>query len=132
MNALPEQIKGSSQTQGQFIDLEGKRFYKISAVDQMPWFFISLVSSSDHWLFVSSNGGLTAGRVSPDTALFPYVTVDKIHDSPLHTGCRTLVRCSDAEADAHWEPFNYEQIGQYKLQRNLYKHVLGKIGRAHV
>lgn len=29
----------------------------------MPPFFVSVISSAGHWLFVSSSGGLTAGRV---------------------------------------------------------------------
>ncbi|MDX1572190.1 MAG: hypothetical protein R3200_17030, partial [Xanthomonadales bacterium] len=57
---------------GEFVDLDGERFYAIRNVDRMKPFFISVISHDDHWLFVSSSGGLTAGRVSPDTALFPY------------------------------------------------------------
>ena len=57
---------------GKFIDIAGERYYAIHNVEKMAPFFISLISDSDHWLFVSSKGGLTAGRVSPETALFPY------------------------------------------------------------
>ena len=64
---------------GEFVDIGGERFYAIRNVDRMPPFLVSIVSSGDHWLFVSSTGGLTAGRVSPETPLFPYITVDKIH-----------------------------------------------------
>ena len=58
--------------------LEGERYYAINNVDQMAPFFVSVVSSGDHWLFISSTGGLTAGRVSPETMLFPYITVDDV------------------------------------------------------
>ena len=75
---------------GEFIDVAGERYYVIRNVDEMAPFFISVISNDDHWLFVSSTGGLTAGRVSPETALFPYVTVDKIHESTPHTGCKTM------------------------------------------
>ncbi|MEJ2279477.1 MAG: hypothetical protein P8Y70_17300 [Candidatus Lokiarchaeota archaeon] len=44
----------------------------------MPPFFMSIVSSSNHWLFISSTGGLSAGRVSAEQALFPYYTDDKL------------------------------------------------------
>ena len=37
-------------------------FYKISNVDSMRPFFMSIVSNSNHWLFISSTGGLSAGR----------------------------------------------------------------------
>ena len=55
-----------------------ENFYKISNVDKMPPFFISLISNSNHWLFISSNGGLTAGRKDSSNAFFPYYTDDKI------------------------------------------------------
>ncbi|MCC5793294.1 MAG: hypothetical protein JJT85_00985 [Chromatiales bacterium] len=111
--------------QGKFVDLAGERSYLICDVEQMSPFLISLVSSDDHWLFASSNGAVTAGRVSPDNALFPYVTVDKIHDSQGHTGSRTLLRVHDA-ADVHiWEPFSRDHGGRYAITRNLYKTVLG-------
>ena len=74
-------VAGQDAVSGEFVTLGKERFYAIHNVDKMPPFFISVVSSSDHWLFVSSTGGLTAGRVSPEQALFPYITVDKIHDS---------------------------------------------------
>ena len=77
MNSAIEITKNLS---GEFIDMAGERYYAIHNVDEMAPFFISVVSNSDHWLFISSTGGLTAGRVSPEQALFPYVTVDKVHD----------------------------------------------------
>ena len=82
----------SKAINGNFVTLAGERYYAINNMDQMDPFFISVISNSDHWLFISSTGGLTAGRVSPNTPLFPYVTVDKIHDSYLHTGSKTLFR----------------------------------------
>ena len=110
---------------GEFINLSDERYYAIGNVDKMAPFFISVVSNSDHWLFISSTGGLTAGRVSPDTALFPYLTDDKIHDSGAHTGSKTLLRV-DVDGKRHeWEPFNPEHNGNYQTSRNLYKNTLG-------
>ena len=114
-----------SDITGGFVTLSGERYYAIQNVDKMPPFFISLVSDGDHWMFVSSNGGLTAGRVSPETALFPYITVDRIYESTPHTGCKTLLRV-ESNGDSHaWEPFNYEHDGRHTLSRNLYKNALG-------
>jgi len=107
-------------TPGEFVDLAGERYYVIRNFDHMPPFLVSVISSADHWLFVSSTGGLTAGRVSPDTALFPYVTVDKLHDAAHHTGCRTIVRVSGDAGMRVWEPFNRELDGHYTTSRNLY------------
>ncbi len=125
MDVQPETALEDAGVRGEFIDLDAERYYKIGNVDKMPPFFISLVSSDDHWLFASSTGGLTAGRTSPETALFPYVPVDKIHDSALHTGSRTLLRIHTAQGPQYWEPFHPEQISRFRLTRNLYKNTLG-------
>ncbi|MCK7481718.1 MAG: hypothetical protein M0C28_34520 [Candidatus Moduliflexus flocculans] len=71
----------AQQVKGEFISLLGDTFYKIENYDGMPPFFMSLVSSSNHWLFISSTGGLTAGRVSAEQALFPYYTDDKVTEN---------------------------------------------------
>lgn len=114
------------QVTGEFVTLNNERFYAIKNSDQMAPFFISVVSDSDHWLFISSNGGLTAGRVSPETALFPYETVDKIQDNALNTGSKTLIRVfDDAGNVVNWEPFNTEHNYRYQIKRNLYKNILG-------
>jgi len=115
-------IKGVT---GEFLDFHAERYYRIGNVDKMAPFFISVISNVDHWLFVSSTGGLTAGRVSPETALFPYVTVDKIHESTTHTGSKTMLRVTTSEGIFYWEPFDREQDGHYELTRNLYKNTLG-------
>ncbi|MGB5166752.1 MAG: hypothetical protein WBN09_01950 [Woeseiaceae bacterium] len=122
-------VQGISVTEndavsGEFLDLAGERYYAIRNVDKMDPFFISVISDVDHWMFVSSNGGLTAGRVSPDTALFPYITVDKIYDSTPHTGSKTIFWV-DIDGKRHaWEPFNREHDGRYSTSRNLYKNLL--------
>jgi hypothetical protein len=116
---------GPGTVSGEFVDIHDERYYVIRNVDGMPPFFMSVVSSADHWLFVSSSGGLTAGRVSPDTALFPYVTVDKIHDSHSHTGCMTILRVDAQGGPLTWEPFSRECAGGFNTSQNLYKSVLG-------
>ena len=47
---------------GSQMELEGEVYYKISNSDLMRPFFMSIVSDANHWMFISSNGGLTAGR----------------------------------------------------------------------
>ncbi len=56
---------------GGFMTIEGERFYRIGNYDRMPPFFMSIASDTDLWMFISSSGGLTAGRVDADGALFP-------------------------------------------------------------
>jgi hypothetical protein len=105
--------------------LEGETFYRIANVDRLRPFFISVVSSSDLWMFISSAGGLTAGRRNPDLALFPYYTDDKIHDAAEHTGSKTLLIVRRGARQCLWEPFSTRQDGAYRIQRNLYKNVWG-------
>jgi len=113
------------EVSGEFLTLAGERYYAVRNVDKIAPFFINLVSDGDHWLFVSSTGGLTAGRVSPDTALFPYITVDKIHESAPHTGSKTLISTVANGQRHEWEPFNRAHVGRYSTSRNLYKNILG-------
>jgi hypothetical protein len=115
----------AAEVRGEFIDVGSERYYAIRNVDRMKPFFISVISHVDHWLYASSNGGLTAGRVSPDAALFPDITVDKIYDSSPHTGSLTMLRVL-RDGDWHdWDPFGSSQNGRYQKSRNLYKNVLG-------
>ena len=123
--AIKTNDHGSGAVSGEFTEIAGERYYVIRNVDKMAPFFISVISNNDHWLFVSSGGGLTAGRVSPETALFPYTTVDKIHESTAHTGSKTLLRVHSKDVTPVWEPFNQEQDGRFALTRNIYKNRLG-------
>ena len=118
-------LNNDSIVSGDFVDIAGERYYAINNVDKMDPFFISIISSVDHWLFVSSTGGLTAGRISPATALFPYIPVDKIHESALHTGSKSIFRVIKNGTPHTWEPFNREHDGRYTVRRNLYKDLLG-------
>ena len=120
----PETARDSAVS-GDFIEFEGERFYTIRNVDRMPPFFISIISDVDHWLFVSSNGGLTAGRVSPESSLFPYITVDKVHDAAAHTGSKTIVRINSTPDAVVWEPFNPEHNSRFDISRHIYKNLLG-------
>lgn len=114
-----------SAVEGQFVNLLGERYYKISHVDQMAPFFISVVSASDHWLFISSTGSLSAGRIRPENALFPYKSVDHIHESAENTGSKSIFRVKKGDTVALWEPFNPHHDGLYDVERNLYKNSIG-------
>lgn len=59
----------TNKVAGNFVTIDGESFYKISNSNKMRPFFMSMVSDSNHWMFISSNGGLTAGRKDCDTAL---------------------------------------------------------------
>jgi hypothetical protein len=110
---------------GELITIEGEVYYKISNSDQMRPFFMSLVSNSDHWMFISSNGGLSAGRKNSEYALFPYYTDDKITESAEITGSKTILQVFKNDTTFLWEPFSGNYNGAYSIKRNLYKSKYG-------
>jgi hypothetical protein len=110
---------------GKFVTIEGERFYEIMHFDEMQPFFISLASDSDLWLYISSNGGLTAGRRNPDNALFPYYTDDKIADSAAITGSKTILQIVKKDSKMLWEPFSDRMEGIYNIERRIAKAVTG-------
>ena len=111
--------------EGEFVTVQGEMYYRIENYDAMRPFFMSIVSGSNHWLFISSTGGLTAGRVSAEQALFPYYTEDKLSENCENTGAKTILRVTRGERTSLWEPFSSRHQGSYHLQRNLYKNIPG-------
>ncbi|MFY0608657.1 MAG: hypothetical protein JXR10_18205 [Cyclobacteriaceae bacterium] len=107
------------------IEIKGELFYRISNVDKMSPFFMSVVSSSNHWMFISSNGGLTAGRQNAESSLFPYYTDDKLTELADITGSKSIFQVETPEGIRIWEPFSERQFGQYNYSRNLYKNFHG-------
>ena len=105
------------QASGQFITIDGERFYEIANYDVMQPFFISLASDTDLWMYLASTGGLTAGRRSPNEALFPYYTDDKITENYETTGPRTVIN--------DWRPFSNLQQPAYDISRKIAKSTVG-------
>ncbi|WP_019668396.1 hypothetical protein [Eudoraea adriatica] len=110
---------------GEAVLLQNESFYKISNSNAMRPFFMSIVSDSDHWMFISSNGGLTAGRKNSDSAIFPYYTDDKITESHEITGSKTILKIHKDGKSQLWEPFSERYEGVYAITRNLYKNSYG-------
>ncbi len=114
-----------AEPKGQIIEIEDEKYYRISNYHLMPDFFITIVSDSDHWMYISSNGSLSAGRKNRDNALFPYYTVDKIHDYRDKTGSKTVCLVSKDNRTYLWEPFACDFEKFYRIERNLYKSIFG-------
>ena len=104
------------------IKLNNESFFKISNIQDMRPFFMSIVSDSNHWMFLSSNGGVSAGRKNSEYSLFPYYTDDKITESSDITGSKSIFWVDGKHL---WEPFSIRQQGLYKTTRNLYKNTYG-------
>ena len=102
-----------------------KPAYRIKNVDRLDPFLMSLTSSDNHWMFISSNGALTAGREKADHALFSYITDNLIHTSLNTTGPRTKINIyKNNEKINTWSPLSYLPKS-HNVQKNLYKDALG-------
>ena len=110
---------------GQYIEIDGERFYCIENYNHMQPFFISLASDTDLWMYISSTGGLTCGRRNPEQVLFPYYTDDKITENYEQTGPKTILRVHTAQGTKLWEPFSSHQMGMYQIVRSIAKSVTG-------
>jgi hypothetical protein len=117
---LADDKRSAATSSEDSVMLQGGHYLRIRNVDRMPPFLMSVVSDSDFWLFVGSNGGFTAGRVDPDHAVFPYQTADKILGQPLASGALCLVACEGVL----WEPWAGD-CPSAGIIRNLYKHATG-------
>lgn len=107
-----------------FTALDGRLMYCIPDFDELSPFLINVVSDSDLWMYVSSRGGLTAGRRSAKNALFGYETDDRLHHHHGVSGPITLLRDADARDADCWEPFNIANASA-SIQRRLYKSEFG-------
>jgi hypothetical protein len=121
------QKRSEPVVKGKYVVMLGDMFYKIHNYDAIKPFFMSIVSSSDHWLFISSTGGLSAGRVSADQSLFPYYTEDKLTENSENTGNRAILLVTHAQRTSLWEPFSERGKGNYHIERNIYKNVKGTV-----
>jgi hypothetical protein len=99
----------------------GREYVVINDLEALDPFFLSVVGAGEQWLFSCSYGSLSAGRNSPESALFPYYTVDKIIDNWNSTGPWTAITC-DGKL---WQPFRPLIAGLSPIKRRLLKSVLG-------
>lgn len=120
-----KQVEQESLVEIKRLKIEGENFFCISNNNEMRPFFMSIVSDSHHWMFISSNGGITAGRKSAEYALFPYYTVDKITESYDITGSKSIFQVIQNGEIHVWEPFSERNESEFHVSRNLYKNAIG-------
>jgi len=113
----PSRPAGAASGTG-FTTIDGEPFVTIRNVDRMPPFLMNVVGNGDVWMFVGSNGGMTAGRRDPDHAIFPYATVDKLLAMPQASGPVCLI---ESEGTL-WEPGRGAAVHG---SRHLHKHGCG-------
>ncbi|WP_431159027.1 hypothetical protein [Winogradskyella poriferorum] len=107
------------------VTIDNKAYFKITNSNKMRPFFMSIVSDSNHWMFISSNGGLTAGRKNAEYALFPYYSDDKITESSEITGAKSIFHVKKDGEEFIWEPFSIRYQDNFNTRTNLYKSVYG-------
>jgi hypothetical protein len=111
---------------GEFTSIDGEDVYRISGIERMAPFLMNIPSETDLWMFVTSRGGLTAGRVDPDGAIFPYEPVDRLQDAHHHTGPVTMLRVRRESApEANWEPWSERSEENPGVRRSLAKNLVG-------
>lgn len=115
----------SKKIEMKLVEHENESYFKMSNHDIMRPFFMSIVSDANHWMYISSNGGLSAGRKNPEYALFPYYTDDKIKESADITGSKSIFQVHVNDQVEIWEPFSERFTGKYDISRNLYKSIYG-------
>jgi len=118
-------VNQGKEIDGTLVNIDNEVYYKISNSDKMRPFFMSIVSDSNHWMFISSNGSLTAGRKNSEFALFPYYTDDKITEAAEITGSKSIFQVLKNDEVHLWEPFSDRFAGKYQTTRNLYKNEYG-------
>ncbi|MDP3930520.1 MAG: hypothetical protein Q8R57_15990 [Bacteroidota bacterium] len=120
-----KQVEEASLVAIKRLKIEGENFFCISNHDQIRPFFMSIVSDSHHWMFIASNGGVSAGRKSAEYALFPYYTADKITEAYDTTGSKSIFQVIQNEQTHIWEPFSERNATQQRITRNIYKNAIG-------
>ena len=99
--------------------IDGVDCYRILDTHLMEPFLLTVVSPEEHWMYISSRGGLTAGRVNAQHSLFPYRTDDLLHAVDAFSGPWTGIRVGNEL----WAPFTGRAGAQER--RHLAKSVLG-------
>ncbi len=107
-------------TTNNFVTIDHVPYYKISDAQKLSPFFIQMSSSSDIWLFMSSNGGMTAGRKNAENSIFPYETDDKLHTN-FDSCSKTILKIGSS----YWQPFEVNGVKKYEITRNIYKGYYG-------
>ncbi len=125
--AAKESAEGSisSNSDPAYVLIDGESWFQIEDSHRIPEFFTTPVSPDNHWMFVSSNGAVTAGRKDAEHSLFPYYSSDKLADMSEASGPLTMIRVQRADGRFEvWRPFE-KTIDRNKCSRNIYKNVDG-------
>ena len=112
---------------GGFVALDGEAYYRIAGCDRMPPFLMSLASDTDLWMFVTSGGGLTAGRRRRGRQPLPLRDGRQAaRRAPPHRPGHAAARAARAGRPASCGSRSPRAPAEDpRIERNLYKNVLG-------
>ncbi len=111
--------------QGEYVTLLGEPFYRIRNFDALEPFFMTLVSSSDHWLFISSNGGIDRRARQPGPGVVPLPDRGQADGQPREHREPDDPAGERGGRTSLWEPLSDRGQGLYFITRNLYKNTSG-------
>lgn len=106
---------------GRWANIRGRRLFEIQNVDMMSPFLMTVVGDTHLWMFLSSSGAFTAGRVEADRSLLPYETDDRLHELSGIAGPVTMVRFEDGRV---WQPLRARTDG-VAVSRTLRRSLVG-------
>ncbi|MEM6927671.1 MAG: hypothetical protein AAF602_12130, partial [Myxococcota bacterium] len=89
-------------------------YWQVDELSALPPFLIHVVSADDHWVFLSSSGGITAGRRRAQRSLFPYETDDRLHHAAGVTGGVTWIRTAEGRL---WHPLDARGVQDGHVRR---------------
>ncbi len=95
-------------------------YWQVDDLTALPPFLIHVVSAGDHWVFLSSTGGITAGRRKAERSLFPYETDDRLHHAADITGGVTWLRTADGSLWHPLDPRGVREGGTRRLRKSVY------------
>lgn len=125
ISSVNNQTRATNAVAMDIVDFDNEIYFKIAHHDTMRPFLMNIVSPSNHWMFISSNGGLTAGRKNAENALFPYYTDDKLTEMADITGSKSIFQIHFNNEIFIWEPFSERFSDRYQISRNIYKNTVG-------
>lgn len=76
---------------------------------------MTIVSGTDHWLFISSIGGHCAGRINAEHILFLYYTEEKLTDSFENMGVKTIFALRTATRHSFGGHFQFGRMDNTAL-----------------
>ncbi len=109
---------------GTIVEMMGAPCCRISNVDCIPPFFVSVVGNGDVWLYASSHGPFVGGRRDPEGSFFPYQTVDRILRHDDSSGALTAIRVNRNGKSMLWEPWKGQNPDRSVI-RHFYKDLYG-------